>query len=674
MSTSHHFVALGVGAAIALSCIEPSASKNLPSLTAQTVDSVSSSNAKPVVAGAQQPQPIPPLVAQAASGAAVGEDEPVPAFGEPAVIDSMESIFPISDEQIHEAGFSANDQSSQPSAASEPTEGNASSPVLPGQGSSVVESPQLENQLPTLEATETAPESQGQTQRTTDSPLESQVPTLEAPPLPPPPPAEQQPIPETPTNLPTSQQPTLTTPTTPELDFLNPSPNPLTRPNQPEQVDVETVQPITLQQALALARRNSQELQEAVLNLQRQELQLREALAARFPTASLSADLTRSDSANAELNGELQQQQENELAQQQNRPPQDIDPDTVSTSANASLQLSYSLYTSGRRPAQIRAAEEGVNLQQLELERVTEQLRLDVAEAYYNLQQADAQVDIFQAAVASSGQNLRDAQLLEQAGLGTRFEVLQQEVQLADDRQNLISAISSQRIARRTLVELLNLAPDVEVSAADPIQKAGEWQLTLPQSIVLALQNRAELQQQLVQRNINQQQRRIALADVRPQVDLIASYDVIDVFDDGVGLTDGVALQARLRWNFFDGGAARARSRQSEVDVAINETTFANARDQIRLQVERSFFQLNSNEENIATTSVAVQQAEESLRLARLRFQAGVGTQTDVINQQSALTRARSSQLTAIVEYNRALAQLQRFISNLPENNLFDLP
>jgi len=672
MSTSHHFVALGVGAAIALSCIEPSAAKNLPSLTKQNIGSVNSRNAKLVVADGQQARQIPPLVAQAANGLAAQEDEPVPVFGEPAAIDSVESIFPISDEQLHEAGFSPNDQLSKPSATSEPTEGNASSPVPPEEGSSVVESPIPEGQSPALEATETAPESQEPTLRTTDNQLESQVPTLEPPPVPPP--VRQQPIPEAPITPSTRQQPTLATPTTSELDFLNPSPNPLTLPNQPEQVDVEAVQPITLQQAFALARRNSQELQEAVLTLQRRELQLREALALEFPTASLSADVTRSDSANAELNGELQQQQENQLAEQQNRPPQEIDPDTVSTSANASLQLSYALYTSGRRPAQIRAAEEGVNLQQLELERVTEQLRLDVAEAYYNLQQADAQVEIFQAAVASSEQNLRDAQLLEQAGLGTRFEVLQQEVQLADDRQNLISAISNQRISRRALVELLNLAPDVEVSAADPIEKAGEWELSLPQSIVLALQNRAELQQQLVQRNINQQQRRIALADVRPQVNLIASYDVIDVFDDGVGLTDGVALQARLQWNFFDGGAARARARQSEVDVSIDETNFANARDQVRLQVEQAFFQLNSNEENIATTSVAVQQAEESLRLARLRFQAGVGTQTDVINQQSALTRARSSQLTAIVEYNRALAQLQRFISNLPENNLFDLP
>jgi Outer membrane protein len=83
---------------------------------------------------------------------------------------------------------------------------------------------------------------------------------------------------------------------------------------------------------------------------------------------------------------------------------------------------------------------------------------------------------------------------------------------------------------------------------------------------------------------------------------------------------------------------------------------------------------LNANAENIQTASFALEQAQESLRLARLRFQAGVGTQSDVITQQTELTRARGNRLRAILDYNRALASLQRAVSNLPDNNLFDLP
>ncbi|HEY9597344.1 MAG TPA: TolC family protein, partial [Cyanophyceae cyanobacterium] len=348
--------------------------------------------------------------------------------------------------------------------------------------------------------------------------------------------------------------------------------------------------------------------------------------------------------------------------------------DTISTSFSTTLGITYDLYTAGRRPAQIRAAEEQVRLQQLEVERLSEQLRLDVSTNYYDLQEADAQVEIAQAAVTEATQSLRDAQLLEQAGLGTRFDVLQQQVQLANNNQDLTRAISQLRIARRQLAQILNLPQTAEISAADPIEVAGAWELPLEPSIILALKNRAELEQQLVQRNINEQQRRIALAAIRPQASLFANYNILGSLDDDTGPADGFTLGARLQWNFFDAGAARARARQQEVNIAIAENRFSEQRNQVRFDVEQAFFQLNANRENIQTANLALQQAQESLRLARLRFQAGVGTQTDVINQQTELTRARVNRLRAILDYNRALAALQRAVSNLPQGILFDLP
>lgn len=450
-------------------------------------------------------------------------------------------------------------------------------------------------------------------------------------------------------------------------EFLNPSANPLLFPTQTQEVQIQRTEAITLQQAIELARRNNRELQAAQLTLDRERAALQEALAAEFPTASVSAEFDRTDSAQAKLSN--QQRANNPLSQLLGG-----NDSTVETSFNTALQLNYDLYTAGRRPATIRAAEEQVRFQQLEVERLSQQLRLDATNAYYDLQQADAQVEISQAAVTDASRSLRDAQLLEQAGLGTLFDILQAQVSLANANQDLTRAISQARISRRQIVQLLSLAQTVEVRAQDPIAVAGQWSLSLEQSIVLALKNRAELEQFLVQRDIGEQQRRIALSAVRPQASLSASYNILGVLNDNQGPADGLSLGANLRWNFFDGGAARARANQARTDIAIAETRFANQRDRVRLEVEQAFYQLNANAQNIQTSSFALAQAEESLRLARLRFQAGVGTQTDVITQQTQLTRARGNRLTAILDYNRALASLQRAISNLPNSNLFDLP
>ncbi|MFB8787384.1 MAG: TolC family protein [Potamolinea sp.] len=189
----------------------------------------------------------------------------------------------------------------------------------------------------------------------------------------------------------------------------------------------------------------------------------------------------------------------------------------------------------------------------------------------------------------------------------------------------------------------------------------------------MALKNRADLEQPLLQRDINQQQRIIALAAQKPQVSLSASYNVNGITNDNLGPGDDFRLGASLRWNFFDGGAAKSRAQQSLTDIAIAENNFAAVRNQVRLDVEQAYFDLTSNRQNIERAKFALERAQQSLRLARLRFSAGVGTQADVITQQTELTRSRGNLLNAILDYNRALAAMQRAITNLPDSKLFDL-
>ncbi len=600
MPTFRDFVAVGVGAAIALSYIKPSASKDLPSLTQPQSNLTENQDPPPLVVPTQG-RLIPPRQIPEESGSP-SVHKVHPDFN--PLDSSLEFSRPKSpvptpdDAVIH----SASRLLRTPENGSEPAKEDVGKPVQPLGDTSVVQSP-----------------------------------------------------------IPVISQPRQGNQETPVPEEFNPSANPLLFPTQTEEVQIQRTQPITLQQALELARRNNRELEVGKLTLERAQSALQEALAAEFPTAGVVADFTRSDSAQTRLSNARQDQIL-------------VNQDTVSRSFNGALQLSYDLYTAGRRSATIRAAEKQVRFQELDVERLSEQLRLNVTRAYYDLQQADAQVEISQAAVTDAARSLRDAQLLEQAGLGTQFDVLQAQVSLAGANQDLTRAISQQRISRRQIVRLLSLAQPVEVSAADPIETAGDWELSLEQSIILAYKNRAELEQQLVQRDISEQQRRIALAAVRPQATLSASYNILGVLDDDLGPADGLTLGARLQWNFFDGGAAKSRAQQERTNIAIAETRFADQRNQVRFDVEQAFFDLNANKENIQTATFALTQAQESLRLARLRFQAGVGTQADVITQQTELTRARGRRLTAILDYNRALAALQRAVTNLQGSNLFDLP
>jgi OMF family outer membrane factor len=261
---------------------------------------------------------------------------------------------------------------------------------------------------------------------------------------------------------------------------------------------------------------------------------------------------------------------------------------------------------------------------------------------------------------------LRDTVALERAGLGTRFDVLQAQVQLANNQQQLTSSLGTQQINRRTLAQILSISPSIDLAAADPVQIAGRWPLSLEETIVLAFRNRAELEQFLAQRQVAEQQKKAILATLGPTLALNVQYDTINNVRTDLGFGNGYVASLQMQWNFFQGGAVRAQANQQEANKAIAESNFANARNQIRLQVETAYSNLGTSFQNIDTSRQAVVAAREALRLARLRFQAGVGTQTDVINSENNLTTSEGNLVNSILSYNRALAQLTRAVTNLP--------
>ena len=470
------------------------------------------------------------------------------------------------------------------------------------------------------------------------------------------------------------------------IEPLNSNPDPLSSPTQPEKVEVSSQQPITLEQAIELSLGNNPDVEQARLELERAEFALREARAAWFPTLDLGSGLTYSNSAFLDsipeqnidsLAEEIQEDNPGFTEAQARQPAEDrfTNTDSASFNFNNDLALGRNIYNGGARGAQINTAEKQLRSAELALKTAVEVSTFETSRDYYGLQNSDAQVEIEQASVEDAQQTLKDAQLLERAGLGTRFDVLRAEVELAQAQQRLSTANANQNISRRQLAETINVAHDTELSTADKIEEAGVWELSLPESIVQAFKNRAELEQLLLQREIGDEQRKLALSQVRPTVSANAAYALNNDFEnDDIDFNDSYQVGLNLQWRLFDGGAARAAARQSEKDIEIAETQFTNQRNQIRFAVEQAFFQLESNKRNISTATKEVELAQESLRLARLRFQAGVGTQTDVIDAQTQLTAARGNLLSSIIQYNQSYVDLQRQVSSVSEMDLEELP
>jgi OMF family outer membrane factor len=442
----------------------------------------------------------------------------------------------------------------------------------------------------------------------------------------------------------------------PELRDLV-APASLALPDRPRQVRITQLRPLSLDQVEILAEVNNPDLKAIASQVEQAQSNLRAKIAlwypqlgfntSSFPTYTAGPDFTTST-------------------------------DTVTTGIwrmQAALQASWALIDPTRTP-QIAIARDQFEKAKNQYLIGLRDLRLQASLAYFDLQTADNQVQIGQEGVRASLVSLRDARARFQAGVATKLEVLEAETQLARDQQLLTTALLSgtpgqpgQATTRRALAALLDLPQDVTPTAADPARVIGTWLPSLQESIVASFSFREELDQILLDISIANSSANVELGRVQPFLRIVNNFGFGNslTYNFSSSTTPPItrwnvdnAVGLNLNWTIYDGGSSQANYRGQKQKAQENRFLFAQRRNTIRADVERSFYELDKNNRNILTTSREVISTRESLRLARLRFQAGVTTQREVVDTQRDLTQAEVRYSNAISDYNRALVELRR--------------
>ena len=387
----------------------------------------------------------------------------------------------------------------------------------------------------------------------------------------------------------------------PAIDALPPDLVPLTAPpslalpDAPSQVRIHELRPLTLEEALQLAEFNSPSLKAAASQVDQAKSTLRAAIASWYPTVDLSASgLPEYFKSYTYQNPDfvpdriLQKStgQTNPLTGQEITRPVRRDGFNESYGrewrANVSLQVRWDLINPSRVP-QIAIARDQFEQARDSYLIALRDLRLNAARAYFDLQQADEVVRVGQAGVQASLVSLRDARARFNAGVNTKLDVLEQQTQLARDRNLLTSGLGEQSTARRQLAQLLDLPQDVTPTAATPARPLGLWEPSLEESIVAAYNFREELDQLILEISIRNSQANASLAAVQPVLSFVNSTTAsrtegqsgqpsigdIDMGDFRFGVQNSTALTAS--WRLFDGGSARAEYRRSKQAAAFVE-------------------------------------------------------------------------------------------------------
>ena len=173
-----------------------------------------------------------------------------------------------------------------------------------------------------------------------------------------------------------------------------------------------------------------------------------------------------------------------------------------------------------------------------------------------------------------------------------------------------------------------------------------------------------------------------AKAGYKPNVSVFAGYNWINAqFTPPVELDhsiDGWNVGAQLSWDIFDGMLTRGKVMQAKANYEKSRTDLDDRARQIELEVRTSYSDFIKAREVLDSQTKVQEEAEEALREASARADAGTGTQLDVLDAQTSLTQARTTQVQALHDYDAARARLERAIgaemAQNPRRQHRDLP
>jgi len=310
---------------------------------------------------------------------------------------------------------------------------------------------------------------------------------------------------------------------------------------------------------------------------------------------------------------------------------------------NAILRVEQNLYTGGAVTSQVAIARLNIEKQGYEFQEVADRVTMDVRIAFNELLLNRAKIRVRENSVRVLEEELKSQQERLQAGLVGALNVQRAEVALANEQPELINAQTQLKNSYLRLAELFgtDLRPGAE---GTPFEITGELQYhsnhpDLNECLARADANRSVIKSRRKDLEIEDQQYILDRSESRPHVRAFSGYEVYSERDPDVGpeFNYGGVVGIEATWNIFDGFATKGRMQATR------------ARREAAVQTEN------------------VQTADQTLESAKANFGAGLGTQLDILQAASDVTRTRTTRLSAVYLHNVAIARLARACASSAE-------
>ena len=411
----------------------------------------------------------------------------------------------------------------------------------------------------------------------------------------------------------------------------------------------EPASPLTMDQAVQTALSSNLAIRIARDDASAARARIGAAKSALYPDISASAQYTR-----------LSKVPSVTIPASGGNPPETI---AISTKQNVvgTIATRLAIYTGGRISALISKAEAMYDLSVARLGVTEAQVALQTREVYYGMLLAQSLVKSAEQSLTAAKDQLKTATDRFEIGTAARFDVLRAQTQVSEAEQTLTEARNQVQTAQVALDRILGFPLDKPLALGEPAA-APQTSEDLSALIATANQHRGELLAAKAQVAAVKSGIRLAASEYLPQLGLSANYQT--VAQETPTQTTGWTFMAIASMDIFNGGRAgfdlaEAKALRAEAEANLHDTSRGVEQD-----VRQSYLNLQTARQTIETAKSRLAQASEAYDVATVRYQAGVGTATEVADALAALTGARTNLDRATFNYSTAYARLQRALGN----------
>jgi len=298
---------------------------------------------------------------------------------------------------------------------------------------------------------------------------------------------------------------------------------------------------------------------------------------------------------------------------------------------------------------------------------VLDQLIANVKTQFYQIVVNRELVKVNQQSVELLDAQLKDQQNRFEAGTVPRFNVLQAEVAYYNQLPQLITAQNNLRISKLTLAKTLGLYFQPMRGEEPPLEVLGEMPyiprpINLAQAIELGKERRPFLKEARANVLNQLQQVRAAAGQWLPNITTTGGGEWINspINSSWHDISKGWIAQVQGSLPIWDSGAIAGQVIQQRALLSETKITYDDDVRQVELEIQQAYSNLQQNQELVKSQEKNVELADEALRLAKARLDAGAGVQLDVLNAQTQLLTAQSTRLQALFGYNSSLAEFDR--------------